>query len=168
MAHILPNDIIMRIIKEADGGRYATKQKMDKVVSHVNKAVQESKDVHEHYKMKSFERAEESAANFREMAAEGPQHPQVLLAKMISMAVETMEDAWSERNADDYEFYMYFQDYHLWHNIKIGAFASWTEIRSRTTPAWLEALPSHLEAEHDGSRKPRGCIWDGEFLAGDD
>ena len=165
MAHILPNDIIMRIIKEADGGRYATKQKMDKVVSHVNKAVQESKDVHERRRVKSFAQAEESAANFREMAAEGPQHPQVLVAKMISLAEETMADAVIKRNADDFEFYRFFTDYHNWDNAKYAR----GEIWSTPTPAWLEALPSHLEAEHDGSRPPMGCIWsDGEFIAGTD
>ena len=132
MAHILPNDIIMRIIKEADGGRYATKQKMDKVVSHVNKAVQESKDVHERRRVKDFAQAEESAANFREMVAESPGHPQVLLAKMISMAEETMADAVIKRNADDYDFLMYFRDEGWWADTR---FTMWVK-----TPEWLEGL----------------------------
>ena len=39
MAHILPNDIIMRIIREADGGRHTNKLKMDNVLSHLNKVI---------------------------------------------------------------------------------------------------------------------------------
>ena len=158
----LPFDLVSRIIKEADGGRYAAKQKMDKVVYHFNKAVAWMEDEHEDAKMKDFAQDEESAADLREMAAElfgGAAAPR---AKMISLAEGTMEKAWSKRNADDFEFYMYFQDYHNWDNASYAR----GEIWSPPPPAWLEALPSQ-SMSWDGARTPMGYISDGEFQLDD-